>query len=196
MSTGRNWTVLLIGGPSGVGKSSIAYALAHHYGINVWEIDDLVEALKALTGPQALPAVHRWSTGPDWKEVGIAGNVDWLMQVSREVEAGLGAVVQNHLEAGVPVIIEGDFLSPEFTATFVGPAVRSLFIVEQDKAQIIENYMAREGPEKQTYRADISAAYGQRIQQACERLGVPYLAARPWDTAVQRAIACLFSSDQ
>ncbi len=41
MNIERNWTVLFIGGPSGSGKSSLAYQIARLYGVNVLEADDV-----------------------------------------------------------------------------------------------------------------------------------------------------------
>ncbi len=34
-----NWSVLLLGGPSGVGKSSVSYPLARHFNVGISEID-------------------------------------------------------------------------------------------------------------------------------------------------------------
>lgn len=34
------WQVLLLGGASGVGKSSVSYRLAQHYGVGLTEVDD------------------------------------------------------------------------------------------------------------------------------------------------------------
>ena len=42
----RDWTVLFIGGPSGIGKSSIAYGLAQFYNVNVVESDDVCQAIR------------------------------------------------------------------------------------------------------------------------------------------------------
>jgi len=42
----RDWTVLFIGGPSGIGKSSIAYGLAQFYNVNVVEADDVCQAIR------------------------------------------------------------------------------------------------------------------------------------------------------
>ena len=54
----RNWTVLLIGGSSGTGKSSFAYNLARFYGVSVLEVDDVGQALKAMTTGETLPMLH------------------------------------------------------------------------------------------------------------------------------------------
>jgi len=40
MTQGRSWDVLLIAGASGVGKTSVSYRIAHHFGVGITEIDD------------------------------------------------------------------------------------------------------------------------------------------------------------
>ncbi len=54
LNKNRNWTVLLIGGASGMGKSSIAYELARFYNVNVMEVDDVYQAVKAMTTREVL----------------------------------------------------------------------------------------------------------------------------------------------
>ena len=124
----RNWTVLFIGGASGMGKSSVAYELAHFYNVNVMEVDDICQAVKAMTTREILPAIHYWSTGINWMDIGVSGNVKWLIDVSKEMIPGLKAIVDNHIEADVPVIIEGDFIHPEFAVSFENPKVKSIYI--------------------------------------------------------------------
>ena len=43
MSEERSWDVLIIGGPSGAGKTSTSYPLARRFGIAITEIDDMYE---------------------------------------------------------------------------------------------------------------------------------------------------------
>jgi 2-phosphoglycerate kinase len=114
----RNWTILFIGGASGVGKSNIAYELARFYMVNVIEVDDIQQAIKASTTIDKFPAIHHWSTGINWIDIGVLGNVDWLINVSKEIIPGLKSIVNNHLESNIPVIMEGDFIYPEFTVSF------------------------------------------------------------------------------
>ena len=184
----RNWTVLFIGGASGTGKSSITYELARYYNVNVMEADDVFQAVQAMTTVETHPATHHWSTGVDWLDIGVGGNVDWLINVSREIIPALKAIAENHIESGVPVIIEGDFINPEFTVSFDNPRVKSFFVKESDKNQILQNYLAREGGEPQDYRAEISVAYDNRLSDICEKSGIRMIEARPWDTAVKRVI--------
>ncbi|MBZ9626136.1 hypothetical protein G9F71_025350 [Clostridium sp. FP2] len=184
----RNWTVLFIGGASGMGKSSVAYKLAHFYNVNVMEVDDICQAVKAMTTREILPAIHYWSTGINWMDIGVSGNVKWLIDVSKEMIPGLKAIVDNHIEADVPVIIEGDFIHPEFAVSFENPKVKSIYIYEPDKNQIVQNYLAREGGKLQHFRADTSAEYGDWLVDTCGKLGIKVIESRPWDTVVDRII--------
>lgn len=187
----RNWTVLLIGGASGTGKSSIAYGLARYYGVSVLEIDDVHIAVEAVTTKEKFPAIHYWSTGVDWMDIGVDGNVNWLLNVSKEMMPVLKELVDRHLEDKVPIIIEGDFIYPEFTMSFDNPEVKSIFINESDINQILKNYISREGGDPQHYRAEISMTYGKWIADICKKKSIKMMESRPWDTAVARAIDTL-----
>lgn len=140
MKQNRNWTILLIGGPSGTGKSRLASELSCIYEVNVLELDDLVQAIQAVTTSDMLPALNYWSNGLDWKTVGVTGNVKWLIQASEEIRPALTAIIEHHLETDIPLIIEGDFLDPRFVATIINPKVRTMYLYEGDKDQIIRNY--------------------------------------------------------
>jgi len=182
----RNWTVLLIGGSSGTGKSSLAYELAKYYGVSVLEIDDITEAVKAVTTEVHLPAIHSDNFG----DAGVDGNVSWLIDVSKELLPALKAVVDRHIEDNLPVIIEGDFIHPELMAAFNGPEVKAI-IIQESKEQIVQNFLSREGGSPQNYRADISTGYGEWICDTCVKFGIGLIEARPWDTSVDRAVEYL-----
>ena len=188
MNHTRNWTVLFIGGASGIGKSSIAYDIARFYGVNVLEVDDVHLSVETVTTKESFPAIHYWNTGVNWREIGIDKNVEWLMEVSKEMIPVLKELVNRHLEDKVPVIIEGDFIYPEFTISFDNPEVKSIFVMESDLNQILQNYLSREGGDLQQYRAEISIAYGKWIADTCKQKGIRMIESRPWDTVLTRAI--------
>lgn len=187
----RNWTVLFIGGASGTGKSSLAYEIARAYGVNVLEVDDIHLSVKMVTAKEKFPAIHYWDSGVNWKDVGIEGNLNWLIDVSKEMAPILNELANRHIEDDLPIIIEGDFIFPEFTASFDNPKIKSIFVQEPDKNQILQNYAAREGGDLQHYRADISASYGNWIAATCKQNRISLIEAKPWDTVLSRAIECL-----
>ncbi len=191
MNNDRNWTVLFIGGASGTGKSSIAYEIARFYGVNVLEVDDIHLSVETVTTKESFPAIHYWNTGVNWKDIGIDSNVNWLIEVSKEMTSVLKALVNRHLEDNLPVIIEGDFIYPEFTKSFENPEVKSIFVNETDINQILQNYLSREGGDLQHYRAEISIAYGKWIADTCNRNGIRVIEPRPWDTVLTRVLKSL-----
>ncbi len=192
MNNDRNWTVLFVGGASGTGKSSIAYKIAQFYGVNVLEVDDVHLSVETVTTKESFPAIHYWKTGVDWKDIGVDSNVNWLIDVSKEMIPVLKELVNRHIEDKLPIIIEGDFIYPEFTVSFDNPEVKSIFVNESDINQIIKNYLSREGGDPQNYRAKISIAYGKWIADTCNKNGIRLIESRPWDTVVTRALQSLF----
>lgn len=191
MNNDRNWTVLFIGGASGTGKSSIAYEIARFYGVNVLEVDDVYLSVKMVTTKENFPAIHYWSSGVNWKDIGVDCNVNWLIDVSKEMIPVLKGLVNRHIEDKLPIIIEGDFINPEFTKSFESPEVKSVFVQESDKNQILQNYLSREGGELQHYRAEISVVYGKWIEDTCKKNGINVIESRPWETVLTRAIKSL-----
>ena len=192
----RSWDILLIGGASGVGKTHVSYPLARHFGVGITEIDDFQVVLERMTTPEQYPVVHQFRTDPDaFFALDDAGKLETAIAYSVVMARALEAVIANHLDGGPPIALEGDFLLPSLIAqeSFQGiPAAGRVrgFIITEDEEQIARNYLAREG-EPQPDRARWSWNHGEWLCREAERLGVPTLAARPWDTVVERAVALL-----
>jgi 2-phosphoglycerate kinase len=193
-----DWKVLLVGGASGTGKTRLSYPLARRFGVAIVEVDDIVEALHAMTTPEQQPALHYWATHPEAARLLPEGILQIHLAVAESLAPALAAVVANHLETDTPVIIEGDYLLPGFAASdsFGGlPAigqVASLFLYEPDEVQLISNYSGREpGEGEQQTRARVSALYGEWLASEAARWGVPIVRPRPWSSLERRALAVL-----
>ncbi len=196
--TTRRWTVLLIGGASGCGKTSVSYRLAQHFGVGITEVDDFQVILEKMTTPEQQPALHFWNTHPDPTSLSPERIVEQGIAIGAAMTPALEAVIANHLDERQPVVLEGDFILPTLAAqaTFGDHPnqgrVRSLFIYEPDEAQIRANYARRE-PEQgeQAFRARVSGLYGEWLKRECERLGLPVIPSRPWETLLERLVAQL-----
>lgn len=194
----RPWQVLLLGGPSGAGKTSVSYRLAHHYGVGITEVDDFQVLLERMTTPEQQPAIHFWGTHPAPETLAAEEVMAQGLAIGAAMAPGLEAVIANHLESDAPVVLEGDFILPalaaqaSFAGELNGGRVRGVFLVEEDEQQLIANYMRREpqrGP--QATRARVSWLYGQWLLREAGRLGVPAIPARPWETVFERVIAAV-----
>lgn len=187
-----------MGGASGVGKSSLAYPLARRYGLSVLEVDDIACAVKAMTTPEQQPDLFFWEAHPEAPTLTPAAIMEQGRALAAALRPALEAVIGNHLESDVPVVIEGDFLLPalatqtEFAGVPAAGRVRALFVAEPLIAQVIDNYRAREPEEgEQRLRAQVSMAWDGWLRTEAARHGLPVLPARPWDTAMARADALL-----
>lgn len=185
----RDWCVLLIGGASGSGKTCVSYPIAKMYGVNLIEADDFQVFLEAMSTPEQQPEIHYWETHPDWQQEGVEATVGQLIDVGRAFIPGLEAVIKNHIESDMPVVIEGDFILPELCALFDSSKVKSVFIHEPSREQILNNYLIRE-PDYglQQYRTDVSHRYGNWLAAECERYGISVVESRPWDTVIDRIL--------
>lgn len=187
------WTVLLIGGASGCGKTSVSYDVARHFGVGITEVDDFQIVLKKMTTPEQQPALHFWDTHPSPTTLSPQEIFEQGIEIGRVMTPALQAVIDNHIESQQPIILEGDFIHPELAAQYK-EQVRAAFIYEPDESQILANYLRREpesGP--QSFRARVSWLKGEWLKREAERLGESVLLSRPWDTLLSRLIATIES---
>jgi 2-phosphoglycerate kinase len=194
------WQVLLLGGASGVGKTSVSYHLAHHFGVGLTEVDDFQVVLEGMTTPAQQPVLHRWRTHP--QELGRLNEEERLaytLRYSAVMAEALELVIASHLEARRSLVLEGDFILPSLAVrtsyghVAAGGQVRAVFLYEGDEAQLRRNYLLREGRE-QVGRARASWRHSKWLRQEAERLRLPAVAARPWDTVLGRVIAAVDAS--
>lgn len=187
------WTVLLIGGASGVGKTSVSYRAAQHFGVGITEVDDFQTILEKMTTPEQQPALHFWNTHPNPTSLSPKEIFEQGLEVGQAMTPALEAVIENHIEEQHPIVLAGDFIHPSL-ATQYKEHVRAVFIHEPDESQIITNFLRREPEdEPQNFRARVSWLKGEWLTQEAERLGLPVLMSRPWDTLLSRLIASLES---
>jgi 2-phosphoglycerate kinase len=191
----RAWDVLLIGGASGVGKSSVSYRLARHFDIGITEVDDLFIALECLTTPEQQPVLHYWRTNPEAASLTTEGIVELHTAVCRVLSPAIAAVIANHVQTHTPIVLDGDYLLPELLTwqeedtRKTMERVKGVWLYEPDAAQIAHNYALREPHEgDQSDRAHVSWLFGNWLKDECQRYGLTALPARPWDTLIERII--------
>jgi 2-phosphoglycerate kinase len=191
--------IVFVGGAPGVGKTSVARPLAARLGMDLTFVDDFHMVLERMTDPERYPPVHAWRLHPERVlSLDDAQMIEHTRSVSEVVAEAIAPVIADRLDGGVRTVFEGDFIQPSFAASsaFDGvPAdgrVRSVFLHDSED-QLAANIAAREG-EQQPRRARISWSYGEWLRAECDRYGLPAIPARPWETAVDRALAAVSRS--
>ena len=193
----RSWQVLLLGGASGVGKTSVSYWLAQTFGVGLTEVDDFQIVLERMTTPEQQPALHYFRLHT---EAVLAMDDEQMLahtlSVAEVLSGAMEWVIGNHLAERTPVVLEGDFLLPSlahrpaYDSIPADGQVRAVFLYEDDEQQILRNFQAREG-EEQPRRARSSWYYSEWLRQEAARLGLSAVPSRPWDTVLERVIAAL-----
>ncbi len=191
MMSDQNWDVLIIGGPSGVGKSSVSYPLARHFDVPIVEVDDLFHAVEALTTPEQQPMIHYWQTHPEAAEFPAERILELFLEVSHSLSPAIEAVINNHIETRAPVILDGDYILPEMAARY-SERVKAIFLYEEDHSQITSNFLKREpNAGEQRGRAEVSQLFGRWLQDECRRFGLKSLPSQPWETVLERTVTAI-----
>ena len=111
--------IILIGGASGVGTSSMAFELASRLGLkNLISTDMIREVMRKIVSKELSPVIHKSSfnayesirtplLGPDPVVEGFISHVD-------VVNVGVEAVIERALKEGISIIIEGVHIVPGF----------------------------------------------------------------------------------
>ncbi|WP_042698937.1 2-phosphoglycerate kinase [Thermococcus sp. PK] len=113
--------IILLGGATGVGKSTLATELAFRLGIRtILGTDTVREVMRKIISKELLPSIHT-SSFLAWKELrNLPKDVDPLIygfesQV-RYVTVGINAVVERSYKEGFNTIIEGIHLVPGYVS--------------------------------------------------------------------------------
>lgn len=112
--------IILIGGATGVGKTSIGIAIAHSLGISrVISTDAIRQVMRLILTPELIPSIHH-SSYDAWRSLTapLPENVDPVIEAFREqairVCVGARAVIERALEENVNMILDGVHLVPGF----------------------------------------------------------------------------------
>ncbi len=97
--------LILVGGATGTGKSTIATESAHRLGITrVTSTDFIRQTIRSYFSPEEMPSVHASSFE--------AGSVEGFLEQSRRVLVGVEASIERAMTEGWSMAIEGVHLVP------------------------------------------------------------------------------------
>ena len=197
-----DWTILFIGGPSSVGKTSAAKRIATISGATVLQADDVWLALKRAIDPKDSPLLHA-GAAPDFWSRPVAQLVATKRELAELVSSSLEFVIATHLWQDERVVVEGVWITPEFAArpvyhgVSVGERRRAAFVIEVDAAHIHETMLTKRGAFGHWSDADrrafaaVEASYARWLRTQALMRNIPAVDARPVGHLAERILAAI-----
>jgi 2-phosphoglycerate kinase len=175
--------VILVGGATGTGKSTLATEIAYRLGITrVTSTDFVRETMRAFFSHEFMPSIHYSSfeadaAAPDADDPLIAG----FLEQSRQVLVGVRASIERALHEGWSMVLEGVHLVPGLLPLLDGHALVTACVVKiDDETAHAQHFFIREaGTERPMVKYLDRFGEIRRLQQfiveQAEREGVPVI---------------------
>jgi 2-phosphoglycerate kinase len=177
--------VVLLGGVTGVGKSTIATQLANRLGITrVVATDQIRQVVRAFFSREFMPAVHHSSFDVAHQGATLEGDgqgtVEGFLRQVEDIAPGIDAVVERAVSEGSRIVIEGVHLLPDVLSTELREraiTVQGLLAVRDEQAHRTHFYMrglqVPRPPERYLEAFDRIRSLQDYLVERAEAAGVP-----------------------
>ena len=168
--------IVLIGGASGVGKTSLAINLASMLDIpRVVATDDIRQIMRLMLAPELMPSLHTSSYAtepPDSKVAALDPVVTGFREQSQTICVGVRAIMSRCIEENSSVILDGVHLLPDFLE--IGKFAKDAFVVQICLAlldrEVYEARFAKRATEAPARPADRYLAHIKEILQVQDHI--------------------------
>jgi 2-phosphoglycerate kinase len=190
--------VVLIGGATGVGKSTVATRLAQHLGISRVAGTDFIRQVLRSVVPEAIaPELARSSYELD--QNGTTSHAEFERQ-AREVMVGVQATIERAAREGMSLILEGIHLLPGLVDAHASDALAVHVVLSVEDAGDHEHRfeLRAGGSQRPAARYDDGLDAIRRLQQhivaTSRRSDVPVVENRDEDATVRRVLDVVFAA--
>ncbi len=198
----EDWSILLIGGVSGTGKTNAAVQIADQAGCPWLQVDDLRLALQwsNVTLPQGTDDLYFFLKTPNVWHLPPERLCQALIAVGEVMAPALEVVVESHIATQLPILLEGDGILPSLFARealqkhMSAGRVRGAFLIESDEETLFDNMLKRDRGIVDMTDAELRTEahakwlYGRWLIDEAQRYGLPIIESRPWSTLPRRIL--------
>jgi 2-phosphoglycerate kinase len=194
--------VILVGGATGTGKSTVATEIAYRLGITrVTSTDFVRETMRAFFSREFMPSIHTSSfeaaeAAPDADDPLAAG----FLEQASQVLVGVRASIDRALREGWSMVLEGVHLVPGLLPELDERALATACVLTiEDETAHAQHFLTREtGTQRPTARYLDGFAEIRRLQrlivERAEREGVPVIENENADEASRAVVELVLSA--
>jgi 2-phosphoglycerate kinase len=125
--------IVLVGGATGTGKSTVATEVAYRFGITrVTSTDFVRQTMRAFLSQEFMPSIH-YSSFEVPGEGGLGGVVEGFVEQTRNVLIGVRALIERALQEGWSLVLEGVHLVPGMLPPVEGAMVVHCVLAIEDE---------------------------------------------------------------
>jgi 2-phosphoglycerate kinase len=201
--------VVLVGGTTGVGKSTVATGLAHRLGITrIVSTDSIREVMRSVFSEDIMPLLYESSfTAFKRLRVPLPKGVDPVIVGFREqteiVMTGVSAIIRRATQEGLRIIVEGVHVVPGRIPVASGDreVIVPMLIDVSDEHLHRSHFYLREFETEgyrpfRRYRANFQAIrqIGAHLLAEAEREGMPVIDSRQLDMTIRAALEQVMST--
>ncbi len=195
--------VVLIGGTTGVGKSTIATEVAHRLGITrVVSTDSVREVMRGIFSRDLMPAIYESSFNA-WRGLrvpvphGASPVIVGFREQAAVVATGMRALIERAVVEGESLVLEGIHVAPGYIelSQFKDASVVQVLITVDDEESHRSHFYIREVQTEgmrpfERYRANFAniRLLGQYIEDLAREHGVPIVHSHQLDRTVAEVL--------
>jgi 2-phosphoglycerate kinase len=190
--------VVLVGGATGTGKSTVAVEVAHRLGITrVTSTDVVRQTMRAFFSREFMPSIHfsSFEAAPAVAEQDFDSDpvIRGFLEQTRNVLVGVKAVLGRALEEGYSVALEGVHVVPGLVEPVDGAVCCQVVLAIEDENEHAAHFWTRDAegfrPFEKYLRAlpEIRQVQDYLVERAT-RSGVPVIDNANVDTTVDRVV--------
>ena len=198
--------IVLVGGATGTGKSTVATEAAYRLGITrVTSTDFVRQTMRAFFSQEFMPSIHysSFEAAAGLLEPEQAGEpvIAGFLEQTRNVLVGVRASIERALEEGWSMVLEGVHLVPGMLPTIEGALVVQCVLVIDDEEEHSTHFMVRDAGldglrphAKYLDRLDDIRLVQEYIVERARRYGVPVISNTDLRSAIDGVLELVLAS--